>query len=631
MKSQFVFIATYPALAKLAEEVCTELHKNWIIDVGDLEDGVKKARYYEAQGAKIIVSRSGTALAISKNVSIPVIDVGVSPYDIIQAVANSKLKDKKIGIVGYYNTIYGSRFLSCFLDRQIIELHVENSAEVPNAIDEAIANGVEVIMGGKSSTAYAETKGIESILLTTGKNSISSAFFRAEEMADLLRQNEIRTGQLKTILDFSFEGIIITEEHDKIIFMNKTAQTMLGAKDASIIGTVCTKSLPFLDWESVKLSKKESIGNLCRVGQNALVQNITPVIIGQEMIGMVMNLQYAQNIENIETKVRKELYQNGHLATRTFDQFITQNPVMLSIIKQAKRYAAVDSNILITGDTGTGKEVMAQSIHNASRRRGKPFVAINCASIPESLLESELFGYESGAFTGARKNGKKGYFEMANGGTLFLDEIGELPENLQATLLRAVQERVIMRIGGDKVIPVDIRIIAATHKNLKRAAKEGKFRQDLLYRLDVLRIMLPPLRERPEDIAILSEILLQQKADKLSLPRPKLAPETIALLQQYPWEGNIRELENVLERLLILQEGDVIRPEEVQTVMNGLLWEDAPEVQTLPFKGTLEEIEIQVITAAMKEYHNNREKVCEALGISQSTLWRRLKEINSHT
>jgi transcriptional regulator with PAS, ATPase and Fis domain len=289
--------------------------------------------------------------------------------------------------------------------------------------------------------------------------------------------------------------------------------------------------------------------------------------------------------------------------------------------------AAVNSNLLVTGPTGTGKEMFAQSLHNASPRRHHPFVAINCASIPPTLLESELFGYESGAFTGASRGGKKGYFELANGGTLFLDEIGELPLPFQAHLLRALQGKEIMRVGGDKMIPVDVRIVSATHKDLYQSVRDGAFRADLYHRLNVLRLQLPPLSQRREDIPALAETFMRQKAEELKLPPAILADEALASLSAYPWEGNVRELENAMERLLVMKSGETVQPRDLGEFLPDLQPPAASGLAEAPASAeTLTDRERQIVVQTFLRLGKNRRATCRQLGISPTTLWRRLKE-----
>jgi propionate catabolism operon transcriptional regulator len=307
---------------------------------------------------------------------------------------------------------------------------------------------------------------------------------------------------------------------------------------------------------------------------------------------------------------------------------------MALLLEQVRKYAPTDETILIQGETGTGKEILAQSIHNLSRRKGKPFVAVNCSALPESLLESELFGYEEGAFTGARKGGMIGLFELANGGTIFLDEIADIPASLQVRLLRVLEEKELMRVGGDRIVPVDVRILSSTYKDLAREVQMGKFRIDLYFRLAVLTLHIPPLRERPEDIPGLAQELL----DLYSQGRKTISAAMLQQLQGHHWIGNIRELDSLIKRYVILLD----RAKTDDRLLAGLLEDlrkshmglrdegqptfadNAPGYGAKPLKVKLEEMEKDLIREALRECQFNKKRAAQKLGISVNTLWRKL-------
>jgi len=289
--------------------------------------------------------------------------------------------------------------------------------------------------------------------------------------------------------------------------------------------------------------------------------------VGSEIGGAVVTFQSVNRVQELENRIRRKIFLKGHTSKYRFRDILGASPSLKQAIRMAEKYSRVDANVLITGETGTGKELFAHSIHAESPRAEGPFVAVNCAALPEPLLESELFGYAEGAFTGAMRGGKVGLFELAHRGTIFLDEIGELPLSFQAKLLRVLQEREIMRVGDDRVIPVDVRVIAATNLNLQRLTEEGKFRRDLLFRLDVLRVDVPPLRERREDIFFLLRYYLDIFAQKFAKGRVLLDPSIEEYLCGYSWPGNVRELVNLCERIAALYEGTPITREEMEGLM----------------------------------------------------------------
>jgi transcriptional regulator with PAS, ATPase and Fis domain len=311
-----------------------------------------------------------------------------------------------------------------------------------------------------------------------------------------------------------------------------------------------------------------------------------------------------------------------------FDNILFRSQSMAEIVHLAKAAARTEANILIEGESGTGKELIAQAIHNFSPRAKGPFVVIDCSAIPRDLVESELFGYVDGAFTGARKGGRLGKFEMSNGGTVFLDEIGEMPLEMQAKLLRVIQNRTITRVGGHETIPVDFRIIAATNRNLEEEVRLGQFRLDLYYRLNVIHLMMPPLRERPEDVEYLVPYFIRKAASRLEKPVPELSKEVLDICLAYSWPGNIRELENVMERAVFLCEGRV-EPRHLPKNLLELschgarcrLERSLTSISVQP----LQDAEFYLIQNALQESNGNKKLAAQKLGISRSTLYEKMK------
>ncbi|MFA4915116.1 MAG: sigma-54 dependent transcriptional regulator [Syntrophales bacterium] len=314
-------------------------------------------------------------------------------------------------------------------------------------------------------------------------------------------------------------------------------------------------------------------------------------------------------------------------AKELFPGIIGQSKVMRGIFTQILKVAPTDSTVLISGESGTGKELVATSIYEYSLRRGKPFVKINCVAIPENLLESELFGYEKGAFTGAISQ-KIGKFEAANGGTVFLDEIGDMPLTTQAKILRVLQEKEFERVGGTRTIKVNIRFIAATNKNLPQMVKEGLFREDLYYRINVFSIYLPPLRERREDIPYLVEHFLEKKSESV-----RLSPPALQVITGYSWPGNIRELQNTIERSAVLTEDGLIEPSHLPAniigPMSGQVSEGFPDSTTIDER--LEEVEKGLIIEALNRTAGVQARAAEVLGINQRSLWHRIKKYGIDT
>lgn len=339
-------------------------------------------------------------------------------------------------------------------------------------------------------------------------------------------------------------------------------------------------------------------------------------------IGVVLTIKEIQKVLNLVNK-----YAGGR-ARYVFEDIIGESTSIKRIISNARRIASSPSTILIEGESGTGKEVLAQAIHNASDRRDNSFVAINCGAIPKNLIESELFGYEDGAFTGAKRGGIPGKFELANGGTLFLDEIGEMPLDMQVNLLRVLQEGSVTRIGSSRNVPIDVRIIAATNKELGKEIEKGTFRRDLYYRLSVIPICLPSLREREKDIMLLFNHFLSMKAEKLRKKVPRISDEIYSNILTYKWPGNIREIENFVENIVNLDGNttfDIKNKQAVIDVITNGVNESSHEEEYIC---SLEELEKRAIIASLKKFDGNITKVAKVLGVSRNTLYIKMKKYN---
>ena len=322
--------------------------------------------------------------------------------------------------------------------------------------------------------------------------------------------------------------------------------------------------------------------------------------------------------ETLNLKRENELYKKERSVVHKYKGYVFESPAMKEILRMVKEISCADCPVLITGETGTGKEVLARIIHETSNRKDKPFIAINLAAIPKELVESELFGYEKGAFTGASQT-KEGFFELAHGGTIFLDEIGEIDEFIQVKLLRVLETGKFYRVGGRKEIQSDVRIIAATNKDLKKLIREGKFREDLYYRLNIVEIKIPPLRERKEDILPLAYHYLNLFSRKYSKNIKGFTKEAEEILLNYSWQGNIRELKNVVERLVLFGKGEYITEEDLSCLTEA---KDNYE------SGKLKEIEKEAIEEALKKFNYNKKKAAEYLGIPLRTFYRKLKKYN---
>jgi transcriptional regulator with PAS, ATPase and Fis domain len=425
---------------------------------------------------------------------------------------------------------------------------------------------------------------------------------------------------IRTIMNCVSEGIVSIDQNGIVTNLNGGAEELLGALRCGQPIDSIIKEGYFAD---VIKTGEPIRGALLTVKKQSLILSIEPIKLNRRVIGAVATVQRQTEIQNIEHKMRRLIAQK-HFAENTFDNIIGTSPAIQAAKNLARKYASVDSTIMIVGGTGTGKELFAQSIHNASGRHHAPFVAINCAAFPSGILESELFGYVKGAFTGALNEGKPGIFELAHMGTIFLDEISEISLDVQLKLLRVLQERKVIRIGDDKVTPVNIRIITASNRNLGDLVNSGAFREDLFYRICVLKLRLPLLNERREDIPELVRYFLKNP----HLPRCEITGEALDQLTGCSWRGNVRQLGNTVELLAVMCNDGIIDDRLVQEVIDDSSFRnDQPIADTgakLSVKDNLTEKEF--IHQVLRRMNGNRAKAAQQLGISTTTLWRKIKE-----
>lgn len=582
-----------------------------------------KVMEIESDQTDVVIARGFTAA--SMRTSLPLIELQVSAFDMMKAVKECvrKYHSSKIAFIGTTNMIFGTDSINEVFDAaEIVSRNVREAAELDRVMDELTDCGVEAVIGGNSVAECAGRKGIRYVLLQSGKESIYQAVEEAITAMRFSRKEKEKREYLQAIMDYSFEGIISTDINGRILSANRFATEKLksvenGKMGSALIGNRMEQFFPdlHLDVDSQKV-----LGRLVSSGKRRFMINCVP-LAEREAEGWIVTFRDIENIQEEEGKVRKQLHNKGLYAKYSFEHVIGRSRIMKDTIQIARKYAQAESNVFIHGETGTGKELFAQSIHNASSRRDGPFVAINCAALPESLLESELFGYVEGAFTGAVKGGKAGLFELAHNGTLFLDEIGDMAINLQARLLRVIQEKEIMRLGGSQVIPVNVRIIAAANKDMHAAVEAGEFRQDLLYRIDVLRLELPPLRNRGKDVLELAKYYIEREQEWTGCTLLGMDGEAQKWILKNPWNGNIRELRNFCERLCVLCEKSLADMEDIMAASGGMAHQSVrPQHQK---SGQTEK---EMIQQMLKKHGYSRKETAAALNIDTSTLWRKMKK-----
>lgn len=446
--------------------------------------------------------------------------------------------------------------------------------------------------------------------------------------------------EINIFVESSHDGILVTDSQGVVIRVNAAFERAFSVLRREVIGRNVTELIAeglYLDSAALKvLETRETATVVLEQKGKRLIATGTPAFdICGSFTSVVVNIRDITELNDLQSRLEHQrMVAEGYIRELTFIQsqnapgadFVVHSKEMQHIMDTIKTISQVDSTLLITGESGTGKEVIVNQVHRSSNRRDKPIIKINCGAIPASLFESELFGYEDGAFTGARRRGKAGFFELANEGTLFLDEIGELDLDLQVKLLRVIQEGEVTRIGGTKTLHVDVRIIAATNRDLWQQVQEGKFRQDLYYRLNVINIEVPPLRERRDDVIPLAVHFIEKYNQKYSKHK-ELSMELGKILRSLDWLGNIRELENLIENMVVLVQRDVLYPEDLppryrqsgaevsacQVTVHGIM----------PLKEAIQQVESQLLFHAQEKYTTTRE-IAKALGVDQSTVSRKM-------
>ncbi|MBP1757863.1 MAG: domain S-box protein [Firmicutes bacterium] len=453
-----------------------------------------------------------------------------------------------------------------------------------------------------------------------------------------LPDDEYIIKRLLSILESSFDGIFVTDSKAVPTWVNRSYEVISGLTAADVVGVPMEKLVETgIVSQSATLMAMESgspitIEQTFRTGRRAVVTS-TPIFDWDDNIAMVVtNVRDISELTALQETLEKHRKINERYETEISvirqqllrsPEFVAEDPAILDILRIVGRAALLDTVVLVQGETGVGKERIAAYIHQHSPRNQKNYIRVNCGAIPENLAESELFGYDRGAFTGANREGKLGLFEVADGGTIFLDEVGELSLNLQTKLLRVLQEKELTRVGGSKPIKVNVRVIAATNRDLKTAVEEGTFREDLFYRLSVFPVYVPPLRERKLDIPKLASNVIRELNQTYGKQKT-ISPATIAALLQYPWPGNVRELRNVMERAFIMSDETEITPNDLTLIRGGIDTPTGSDAKST-FQEQVDRFEAQVISRALRQ-ENGLRAAARSLDMDPATLLRKKKK-----
>lgn len=622
MSEKIVLFSTTPGMTKRCREVLRRRgYENIPIYEMTTTFALEQAEKCIREGTRVIICRGGTAEYLRHFLDVPIIDVRHSFLSIFLTVRKLRNKYQSIGIIGFYHTCEAVRNYNAVMQDNVQIYEVSSTEQFENQFHIAVQNGAKVIMGGFQIAEICHKYHFPYCSTEPDDSDVSKAL---DEALYSLRIEEERSQQvslLSTVLNSTNEGIVSINREGVILHINRIARNLLQCSTGMQISDI----MPAEKLLQTANSGEEFYSEIVTIRGVSVVCSCQAIRLQGQAAGAVLTLQEESTIRTLDSRIRKRELSHGHFAKKDFSDIIGSSSTLAEVKKTAKRYAKSNSTVLITGETGTGKEIFAQAIHNYSERRHEPFVAINCAALPRSILESELFGYVKGAFTGARNEGKAGIFELAHKGTVFLDEISEMSTDVQVKLLRVLQEKEVTRIGDDKVIPIDVRILAASNKDLQKEIEEGRFRDDLYYRVCVLELYIPPLRERIRDIPELVRHFLRG--------RKSLTIKAEQIMAEYSWPGNIRQLSNTTERLDVLCNNDIITEEDVRQVLR---FTQNKQEYTIPSQHVpsniacnqrLEDMQEKMIRDVLQQVGGNREMASQMLGMSKTTLWRRLKKM----
>ncbi|KWO43569.1 propionate catabolism operon regulatory protein PrpR [Burkholderia sp. MSMB1459WGS] len=602
------------------------------------EDALSAIAEAGAARPDVIVAAGSNGGFLKTRAQVPVVVVSPTGFDVMQALARARRDAARIALVSAGETPPEvRRFVAAYgLDVQFASYQSAQEAEA--CVHDLHDRGIETIVGPGLVTDLAASAGMGAVFLYSHA-SVRKAVETALEVAYATHAETFRRQRLDTLLQHLRDGVVALDAHGRVEAINERLASALGVEPAAAVGRALVDLRPEL-----RTLRGEDGDALATIRGVRYVVHRGPLVDRGVTSGSVLTFQESRAVERLDRALRSQPTTQQFAARYALDDVVGASAPMTRVRELVRRYAKSDATVLVLGESGTGKEMIAQSLHALSARRNYPFVAVNCGAFPEALLESELFGYEEGAFTGARRGGKTGLFEAAHRGTLFLDEIGEMPPSLQSRLLRALQEREVIRLGSTEPIRIDVRVIAATHRPLLAAVEAGTFRADLYYRLNILNVGLPPLRERAADIPALAATLLVQAARR----EPRLAERvrdtddalrvldaTQATLARYRWPGNVRELQNVVERIAVelAEEADesdpgaacaALAPGALQAIAPELFAAppDADDTQTLHARRR--RAEADEIRAVLDACGGDRDRACAMLGISKTTLWRKL-------
>ncbi len=628
---KITLLTSDPDFFEQSGSVCKELGLQREIDLclTHLSEAPRVTQRLQQEGVDVIIARGGLALLIlAAGINIPVVEVVITGQDLARIFLDAReitgLERPRAAFIAFDNMVADVEIIARITKVDLTIYRLQTNEDIPVMIDAVADLGYDIILGGTKTVALAKKRGLRTALLQSGELSIKNAILEAQKIALGRQIEKEESGKFKALIDFSLEGIISVDREKLVQIINPAAQHLLNCSARETYGQPISALLDIPEIDRCIDEGKEIRGRVMQHDNLWLSLNLGPIIVNQTPIGAFITFQEISRIQEAEATIRNEVLSRKLYAKYTLDDIQGRSPQIMEAKRIAGEIARTDATTLIIGESGTGKELFAQGIHNLSDRRNGPFVAINCAALPPNLLESELFGYVEGAFTGATKKGKAGLFEMAHRGTLFLDEISEMDKYGQSRLLRALQEKQIMRLGGEKNIPVDVRVVAACNRNLPQLIEAGQFRQDLYYRLKVLVLNLPQLHKRRGDVEFLTRDFIKRYGHQYKR-RVDLTADAFAALARHPWPGNVRELMHFIERLTVTARSPEVDADSVLRLLDDREYENLGlPISDTPVKK--QATEDALILATLESNRYNIKKTASDLGMSRPTLYRKLRQ-----
>ncbi len=634
--AKIAFLIPAEEMIKQAVEVIKTENADVDMKVVTSVNVLDEANLLVKSGVNVIIARGNHASIIRRETSIPLVEIILTGQEIAKLIYEAKeiLNKPKpiIGIIGFKNMFGAVKPFEEILDVTIKEYLVKLSDELEPAVKKACAENVDMIIGGEIANSYAGKYGIPTLFLKSGEDSLNEAFRIAEKVSYAIELEKKNTAELKTILDYSFNAIIKLNSEGNVIVLNYLAEKILFKRAEDIIGKRITEVFDLLDEtliESVLTQGKMLYSILLQKDNLALIANFAPIIVDEKIEGAILSFQEFKKIQEMEAEIRKEVYSKGYIAKNTFQQIVGESPYMTELKLIAQTYSKYDSPIMITGESGTGKKLFAESIHNESIRRSSPFVTVDCASMPHEVLEKTLYGYID--TSNSHIPTRRGLFEIAHTGTIFFDRITELSMYDQLSLLRVLGEGSIVRFKENKSMPISVRIICSLDKDITQLIRDGKFSEKLYYMLNVLSLNILPLRNRRKDV----ENLLDYFIDHYSNMHRKyilLNDGAREIILSYPWPGNVQQLKKFCEKIIILSTKKVLDEnyinncfENYSSIITENKFNNIDNGKTVV---VYKNPEASKILELLNTYNGNRSKVAQELNISKTTLWRKIKKYN---